>query len=160
LIKERTFFTTSPQWKTCTSEAGSHELSILLIEDNPADVFLVEEAIKAEDLSYCLTHAADGERAILLLRQLEDDESLPCPALVLLDLNLPRKSGDEVLERLRASERCKNIPVIVLTSSDSASDREKAQRLGANAYFRKPSDLDEFLKLGAVVKKILADTPK
>jgi CheY-like chemotaxis protein len=145
---------------TRPSEAGSDEVSILLIEDNPADVFLVEEAMKTEDISYRLTHAADGERAISLLRQLEDDKSLPCPSLLLLDLNLPRKSGDEVLERFRASERCKNVPVIILTSSDSATDREKARRLGANAYFRKPSDLDEFLRLGAVIKQVLADTAK
>jgi CheY-like chemotaxis protein len=159
LTKEQSFISSS-QWKTRPSEASSDEVSILLIEDNPADVFLVEEAIKTEELSYRLTHAADGERAIALVRQLEEDESLPCPALLLLDLNLPRKSGDEVLERLRASERCKNIPVIVLTSSDSAADREKARRLGANAYFRKPSDLDEFLRLGAVIKQVLADAAK
>jgi DNA-binding response OmpR family regulator len=99
----------------------------------------------------------DGEKAIRFIENAEKDESAPCPKLLLLDLNLPRKNGIEILERLRRSDKCGNIPVIVVTSSDSQQDRDDAARLGATRYFRKPHDFDEFVKLGEVVRQVLEE---
>lgn len=93
--------------------------------------------------------------AIDFIERADVDKNAPCPTLLLLDLNLPRHSGDEVLQRLRRSSRCGNIPVVVLTSSDAPQDRLRAAALGANSCFLKPSDLTEFMKLGQVVAKLI-----
>jgi DNA-binding response OmpR family regulator len=77
------------------------------------------------------------------------------PHLVLLDLNLPRRSGDQILQHLRHSDRCKDIPVVVVTSSDSPRDKAEMSRLGATRYFRKPSRLDEFMRLGPLVRELV-----
>lgn len=98
----------------------------------------------------------DGDQAI---RMLEDSDPGPPLSLVILDINLPRKSGREVLQHLRRNPRYENTPVIVVTSSGSARDRDEMRKLGANEYFRKPSDYWEFMKLGAIVKGMLDDTP-
>lgn len=96
----------------------------------------------------------DGEQAINFISRAESDPEAPCPDLVLLDLNLPRKDGFEVLRRLRQSEKCRDIPVIVITSSNAPLDRSMAADLGAR-YFRKPPSYDEFMKLGAELKSVL-----
>ena len=88
--------------------------------------------------------------------QSENDPAAPCPHVMLLDINLPKADGFEVLRRLRGSERCKGIPVLMISSSDSPLDRSQAAELGAG-YFRKPPSYDEFLKLGTVLKKLLKD---
>jgi len=100
--------------------------------------------------------AADGQRAIDFIDQSEKDPAAPCPHLMLLDINLPKADGFEVLRRLRESQRCGKVPVLMISSSDSPSDRNQAAELGAG-YFRKPPSYDEFLKLGAVLKKLLKD---
>jgi len=79
--------------------------------------------------------------------------------MVILDLNLPKKPGREVLQRMRQSPRCSNATVVVVTSSDSQKDREDVATLGASAYFRKPSEYDSFMKLGDLVKRLLAFPP-
>lgn len=128
---------------------------IILVEDNPADVFLVQEAIAMYHVMANLQVIRDGEEAIRLISCADADENAPCPALFLLDLNIPTKNGEEVLEHIRKSKRCGNTPVVVVTSSDSPLDRTKAEHLGANRYFRKPTDLDAFLQIGEVVKEML-----
>lgn len=80
---------------------------------------------------------------------------MPCPALVILDINLPKKQGGDVLKYMRKSHRCAEAIVLVVSTSDSASDREQMTSLGANGYFRKPSQFDEFMKIGDVVKGLL-----
>jgi DNA-binding response OmpR family regulator len=80
--------------------------------------------------------------------------------LLLLDLNVPRRTGDEVLRRIKRSPKCANIPVIVITSSDSREDRQKASELGADEYFRKPSNLTEFLELGKLVRRLTQRVPQ
>jgi two-component system, chemotaxis family, response regulator Rcp1 len=134
-------------------------LQIVLIEDAEADVFLVREALALGGLNFSLRVLDDGEKAVEFIEKVEESETEPCPQLVLLDLNLPKKSGTQVLERMRQSQRCGHVPVIVLTSSDSPKDKEQTARLGANQYFRKPSRLAEFLKLGEIVKELLKSDP-
>ena len=124
-------------------------ISILLAEDNPADVYLIEEALREHQVDFNLTVAEDGEAAMTLLA------GGLRPDIVLLDLNMPKRSGGEVLDRLR-KENGTGVPVIVLTSSDSPSDKEEAMRLGATCYIRKPTGLDEFLNIGATIKQLAA----
>jgi CheY-like chemotaxis protein len=127
---------------------------ILLVEDNPADVVLIYDALTNQGLKAQLFVAKDGAEAIKLLDQI-DDSVFPCPELVILDINLPKVPGFEVLSRIRASPRCANIPVAVFTSSDAPSDRQEAARRGATAYLVKPTSLEEFLLVGAELKKML-----
>lgn len=131
--------------------------NLLLVEDNAADAMLVEEAIQMHDVPVDLHIVVDGEEAIAFIERAERDPQSPCPDMVLLDLNLPKRSGTDVLQRIRGSERCKHVPVVILTSSDSPKDREDASRLGADRYFRKPTDYDGYMKVGTVLNEILAE---
>jgi CheY-like chemotaxis protein len=92
-----------------------------------------------------------------MLRTIEriDAGEMPCPDVVLLDLNLPRRNGTEVLARIRESPSCGQVPVIVVTSSNARRDRETMVRLGASEYFHKPSDYDGFMSLGEVVRRVV-----
>jgi CheY-like chemotaxis protein len=128
---------------------------MLLVEDNPADVFFVRTALAHEGIESELVVAHDGEKAIEFLEAAETNPAAPCPHLILLDLNLPRTSGTEVLRRVRNSPRCADVPVIIVTSSDAPNDRAEAVNLGANRYFLKPHNIDDYLKLGSVVKEVL-----
>ena len=130
------------------------KLAVLLVEDNPADVFLVEEAIKEHQLPVHLVVVEDGEAAIRFLER-ANVETDTVPRAVVLDWNLPRRSGSEVLQHLRTSTSFADIPVIVFTSSDSRWDRELAAQLGATRYFRKSADFDEFMEIGNVLEEIL-----
>jgi two-component system, chemotaxis family, response regulator Rcp1 len=137
-----------------TTSAGVH-CHLLIVEDNESDVFLIREAIKATRLPLTLHVAKDGEQAIRFFDHADSYSDVPCPALVLLDINLPKKQGGEVLKHMRHSRRCANALVIAVSTSDSAQDRERMTKLGADGYFRKPSDYDEFMKLGDIVKALL-----
>src|SRR5580700_5861336 len=128
---------------------------ILLAEDNPADVQLVREALKDREVTCRLHVAADGDQAIQFIARVDRDSTMRCPKLLLLDLHLPGHDGEAVLRCLRASERCGQTPVVILTSSDSPRDREKATANAALHYFRKPATLEQFLQLGDIVTKIL-----
>lgn len=97
----------------------------------------------------------DGEEALAWLARFDGDAETQTPALILLDLNLPKRTGMEVLRALRQGERWREVPVMVVSSSDNEADRREVARLGATAYFRKPSDLDEFLQLGHAVGRLL-----
>jgi two-component system, chemotaxis family, response regulator Rcp1 len=123
-------------------------VQILLAEDNPADVYLIEEALREHQVTYQITVAEDGETAMSMVTSGQVQ-----PDIVLLDLNMPKRSGGEVLDRIRREVK-RNIPVIILTSSDSPSDREEALRLGATCYIRKPTGLDEFLEIGATIRRL------
>jgi CheY-like chemotaxis protein len=132
-------------------------VSILLVEDNVADVFFVREALRCGGIENDLFVASDGETAIEFIERAETRRDSPCPQVILLDLNLPRRSGAEVLARISQSSRLAQVPVVIVTSSDAASDRAETARLGARRYFVKPRDLDEYLKLGTVVKDVLRE---
>lgn len=131
------------------------ESQILLIENAEPDVFLVREALRQAGLSFQLKVLDDGEKAVDFIDHLDGNAQERCPQVVLLDLNLPKRSGDQILEHMRNSRRCRTVPVIIVTSSDSPKDRSETARLGATVYFRKPSRLDEFMKLGPLVRGIL-----
>lgn len=126
----------------------------MIAEDNRGDIFLIHEALQHHHLTANVKVHTDGEEMQRAIAQI-DASDLPCPDLVILDLNLPKVDGKELLTMMRASERCRHIPVLIVTSSNAPQDREATERLGASAYFRKPSDLDQFMQLGALVRKIL-----
>jgi CheY-like chemotaxis protein len=126
-------------------------IEILLIEDSPADVRLTREALREEKLYNNLHVATDGEDALAFLRRKGKHAQAPRPDLILLDLNLPRKSGREVLEEIKQDASLKSIPVVVLTISAAERDVVAAYNLHANCYITKPIDLEQF---SAVVKSI------
>jgi CheY-like chemotaxis protein len=131
---------------------------ILLAEDNPADVLLVREAIDNRALNCEIRVISDGERVLQFIERIEADRALPLPQLILLDLNLPKRDGAAILKSLRASERCGQTPVVILTSSDSPRDEENATRFAALHYFRKGTSLEQFMKLGDIVNDIIEPT--
>ena len=121
--------------------------SILLVEDNPQDEILILRALRRANLANPVDVARDGQQALdYLFRQGEyvNREGANLPTVVLLDIGLPRLSGLEVLERLRADVRTKLLPVVMLTSSDEERDRLKSYESGANSFVRKPMDFGEF----------------
>ena len=131
--------------------AASRPARILLVEDNEADVRLTREALREAGENVRLSAVADGDLALAYLRREDGFTDVPHPDLVLLDLNLPRKNGLEVLEEMRADERLACIPVIVLTSSAARQDVEACYARGANAFVVKPLELDAFMDLiGAI----------
>ena len=134
------------------------QLSLLVVEDSPADVFLVKEAMKEEGLGCHLEVADDGEKAIRILDEV-DAGSQSVPHLLLVDLNVPRQNGTQVLKRLRRSPRCANTPVVMMSTSDTPTERKLALDLGATDYFCKPSSLAEFMKLGKLLRRLLEKQP-
>jgi chemotaxis family two-component system response regulator Rcp1 len=131
-------------------------VSIFLVEDNPADAGLVRRALEEHGVDGELIVIADGETAIAFIQVIDSEEG-PCPDLAIVDLNLPKKPGREVLERMRMSEKCRQIPVVILSSSDADRDRADAARFGASRYIRKPTKLDDFLNLGAIFKAAFSE---
>ena len=140
-----------------TGQTHPYESGFLLIaEDNPADIGLIRLALMRHGIPFEIHLVSDGEAAVRFIEEVEVDDSALCPLLAILDLNLPRVSGDQVLRRLRLSVKWRLVPVVVMSSSLSVRDREQALVLGATAYFPKRSELEQFLELGAVIKNILA----
>jgi len=128
---------------------------IVLVEDSETDTFLVREAFLHHHIDFRLDVLADGEKALEFIHRLDAEATQPCPDFFMLDLNLPKVSGDLVLQQIRKSERCKGAPVMIITSSSSPRDRMDMMRMGATYYFQKPSRLAEFMELGGVVRKLL-----
>ena len=126
-------------------------IQVLLVEDNPGDVRLTKEALKEGKLLNQLTVVGDGVEALLFLRKEGIYADAPQPELILLDLNLPKKDGREVLAEIKADPNLRRIPVVVLTTSSSEEDILKIYDLHANCYITKPVDLEQFM---GVVKSI------
>jgi len=126
-------------------------IEILLVEDSPGDVRLTREAFKDAKVHINLHVASDGTEAMAFLKREGEYANVPRPDLILLDLNLPKKDGREVLEEIKESLTLKSIPVVVLTTSASEADILRSYRLHANCYITKPVGLDGFLE---VVKSI------
>jgi chemotaxis family two-component system response regulator Rcp1 len=123
-------------------------------EDNYPDALLVREVVREKQLPFEIHVVSDGEKACDYLERAERDAEAPKPDILLLDLNLPKRDGFEVLRRLRASAALREIPVVVLTSSDAPHDIEQVRELGAK-YFRKAPNYAEFMKLGGVLAEVL-----
>ncbi len=126
-------------------------IEILMVEDNPGDVRLTVEALKEGKVRNILHTVEDGEEALKFLRRQETYTKAPRPDLVLLDLNLPKKNGREVLAEIKTDPDLKRIPVVILTVSQAEQDILKSYDLHANCYITKPVDLEQFL---SVVKNI------
>jgi two-component system, chemotaxis family, response regulator Rcp1 len=132
-------------------EAGVRSLGVLLVEDDPGDVLIAQEALRAGNLLTRLNVVSDGVEALAYLRNSDGYASAERPDLILLDLNLPRMSGHEVLAEVKGDEALRRIPVVVLTTSMDTGDINRSYDLHANVYVSKPVDFDDF---AGVVKQI------
>ncbi|MEH1825622.1 response regulator [Nostoc sp.] len=122
-------------------------IEVLLVEDNPGDVQLTRIALEDSKISIHLNVVEDGVEAMAFLRKQEKYAKVIHPDIILLDLNLPRKDGREVLAEIKGDENLKRIPVVVLTTSQAEEDILKAYNLSANCYITKPVDFDQFVKI-------------
>ena len=127
-----------------TQKPPARLVEVLLVEDSPGDVRLTREAFHDANTAVRLRVAKDGVEAMAFLRHEGSDADAPRPELILLDLNLPRMDGREVLARVKEDESLKTIPTVILTTSDAEADIVKSYQLGANAYCTKPVQLDAF----------------
>lgn len=125
----------------------SDTIEVLLVEDDPGDVVITQEALAESKLTNTLHVATDGEQALQFLRREGDHANAPRPGLILLDLNLPRLSGHEVLSHIKADPELRRIPVVVLTTSQAEEDILRSYDLHANAFVSKPVDFDRFLEV-------------
>jgi CheY-like chemotaxis protein len=122
-------------------------IDILMVEDNPGDARLTREALRESKVCNNLHHVRDGVEAMEFLRKEGEFGNAPTPDIILLDLNLPRKDGRQVLAELKAIPHLKHIPVVVLTTSEAEQDIVKSYELHANCYITKPVDLDKFVEI-------------
>lgn len=122
-------------------------IEVLLVEDDPGDVLMTREAFEEHKVANRLSVVADGVSAMAFLRKEGEHAQAPTPDLILLDLNLPRMDGREVLAAVKADERLKHIPVVVLTTSEAEEDVLRSYSLHANAYVTKPVDFDRFIQV-------------
>ncbi len=126
-------------------------LNVLLIEDNPGDIRLIQESLKENKFFAELTVISDGEEAINYLKKNGSSSGYSNPDIILLDLNLPKKDGREILIEIKNNDALKTIPVVVLTSSSAEEDISRSYQNYANCFISKPVDLDNFIK---VIKSI------
>jgi two-component system, chemotaxis family, response regulator Rcp1 len=131
----------------------SKPIEILLVEDNAGDARLLLEAIEDVKMQNRLTWLRDGVEALEFLRRGAKYQKAPRPDLILLDLNLPRKDGREVLEEIKADPKLRSIPVVILTTSQADEDIFRAYHLNANCYITKPVNLEQFLKVVKSIKE-------
>ncbi|MDB9374868.1 response regulator [Nodularia sphaerocarpa] len=122
-------------------------IEVLLVEDNPGDAQLTRIALEDSKISVNLNVVEDGVEAMAFLQKQGNYANAPHPDIVLLDLNLPRKDGREVLAEIKADQNFRRIPVVVLTTSQSEEDILKAYNLSANCFITKPVDFDQFVKI-------------
>ena len=123
----------------------SDEIHVLLVEDDPGDVLMTQEAFEHHKLRNQLHVVSDGVEALSFLRREGEHADAPRPGLVLLDLNLPRKDGRQVLEEVKNDESLRSIPIVVLTTSQAEEDILRSYNLHANAYVAKPVDFERFI---------------
>jgi chemotaxis family two-component system response regulator Rcp1 len=133
------------------------EIQILLAEDNRADIVMVGEALKAHKIAHELHVATNGEDALAFIGRMGKPDEPPCPDILLLDLNLPKTDGLEVLREFRRHPKCAATPVIVMSSSSAPRDREAAGALDVTCYFAKPMSYVAFIRLGQLIKEALGE---
>jgi two-component system, chemotaxis family, response regulator Rcp1 len=129
----------------------------MLAEDNPGDVLLFREALRQSAMTFELMVAEDGEKALRMLENTSAQDAATLPDLIVLDVNLPRRSGQEVLRWVRSNPGLAHVPVMVLTSSSSPDDRARAMLLGADLYVQKSSSLEEVFELGSTMERLLRE---
>ena len=130
-------------------------LRILLAEDNRGDLLLVQESLREHRIKHQLYVVRDGQEALDYVGRMGGLHEAHYPDLILLDLNMAKVDGSTVLCELRRHPEFARVPVIVVTSSDSARDKERMAQLGIRYYFRKPTEYDEYMQLGSIVKQVL-----
>jgi CheY-like chemotaxis protein len=135
-------------------------VEILLVEDNPGDVLLTRDALKDTKLKNNVSVVSDGVEALEFLRKQGKYANAPRPHLILLDLNLPRMDGREVLEAIKNDPKLESIPVIMLTTSDAETDIAESYKLRANCYITKPTDLDQTVKVIKSIEEFWLTTAK
>jgi CheY-like chemotaxis protein len=131
--------------ESLTDQDTSEPVNVLLVEDDPGDVLITREAFEQHGIDNQLHVVSDGEQAIQFLRRTGDFTTAPRPGLILLDLNLPRRNGLEVLAEVKSDGELLTIPVVVLTTSQAQEDILRSYSLHANAYITKPVDFDRFI---------------
>ena len=128
---------------------------ILVIEDNPSDVFLLDRALKRQGLRFELIHLVDGPEALAFIRRQGAHHQAPLPDLIIVDLNLPKYSGEDISRAIRAANHLENVPVCVWSSSRSQRDQTMLQNLGVARFITKPTGLHQFMEIGIVFKDLL-----
>jgi DNA-binding response OmpR family regulator len=121
---------------------------------------MIQEAIENAHVHAALRVIFDGSTATEFINEVDQSNEVRCPDLILLDMNLPKKSGDEVLRHLRNSSRCSSVPVIIVSSSDASPDRDAVSDFSIAGWFKKASDYAEYMKLGLLIKNLLQAPPK
>jgi len=134
-------------------------LTIIVVEDNPLDIYLIRWVLTAHALAHELQVIDNGDRAIDYVNQLAHEERRRSPTIMLLDLNLPQRDGREILQRVKAIPHGSDVRVVVVTSSNKEADRQETLALGADAYFVKPYHLTEFMQLGDLIKSLACGEP-
>jgi two-component system, chemotaxis family, response regulator Rcp1 len=133
---------------------------ILVIEDNSSDVFLLERALKKQDFRFELTHLQDGGAALAFIRRQGAYAGAAIPDLILMDLNLSKYTGEDILREIRTAKHLVGVPVCVWSSSQSRRDRSLFVNLGVFRFITKPSGLDQFMEIGKSIKDLLAMFPR
>ena len=129
---------------------------VLVIEDNSSDVFLLERALNQQDFAFELTHLADGDQALAFIRKEGAYWDAPIPDLILVDLNLSKYNGEDILREIRNASHLAGVPVCVWSSSRSRRDESLLKELGVSRFIPKPSGLDQFMENGKIIKDMLA----
>ena len=151
--------TAVPFGMSVKTEAVDLAARILVIEDNPSDVFLLKRALQKHDLRCELTHLLDGADALQFVRRQGKYAHLAIPDLILLDLSLSKYSGEDILREIRRTPCLNGVPVCVWSSSRSSQDEALIEQLGVSRFIPKPTGLEQFMEIGKTLKDLLA-TPK
>ena len=131
---------------------------ILVIEDNAPDVFLLDRALKRQDVRFELVHLLSGAEALTFIRRQGTYADAVIPSLILLDLNLSKYTGEDILREIRGARHLDNVPVCVWSSSRSRRDEALLKDLGVSQFITKPAGLDQFMEIGKTIKDLLAET--
>src|ERR1022692_822123 len=133
-----------------------HDARILVIEDNNSDVFLLDRALKKQDLRFELMHLMSGDQALAFIRRQGVYTDAAIPNLILVDLNLSKYTGEDILREIRSARHLRGIPVCVWSSSRSRNDESVLKDFGVSQFITKPSGLDQFMEIGKTLKDVLA----
>jgi len=135
---------------------AAYRARILVIEDNTSDVFLLERALKRQTVLFDLTHLANGDQALAFVRREGAHKDAPIPDLILVDLNLSKYNGEDILSKIHDARHLASALVCVWSSSESRRDRARIMDLGVTQFVTKPAGLDQFLEIGKLIKDLLA----